>query len=253
MYNHFTVNVYDGGRDHMESKTYAFKEFLKHELEHMFSLNDRRLNRSASNEAAEIAQIEIVFKNDSLVELYKQRGRALYDGDYERAQELTVEIRREAMQDARVLEEPHYAYVTFASEEGYARALNYTHRRYFHFFNQRTYEWRDQPVYCKPAPEPAAIIWENLFVTTGERLTKICFSVLTVLAILALSTFFIYAASRQRSFIRKKYPPTDCVEVTKLFDEGKTLKQFAVLQHAYLINVGDRGEYTSTSALQCFC
>ena len=96
----------------------------------MFALNDRRLNRSLSNEAAEIAQIEIVFDKNALVELFKQRGRALYDGDYERAQELTVEIRREAMQDARALEEPHYAYVTFASEEGYARALNYTHRRY---------------------------------------------------------------------------------------------------------------------------
>ena len=29
MYNHFTVNVYNGERDHMESKSYAFKEFLK--------------------------------------------------------------------------------------------------------------------------------------------------------------------------------------------------------------------------------
>ena len=114
--------------------------------------------------------------------------------------------------------------MTFETEEGYNRALNYKNvlkARPDETKDQR-YWITDHEIDIKDACEPSDIIWENREITDSQRFFKgiIAFTVVSIM--LAISFIIIVKLTQVSNYALEKYPPVpDCTNLIGYGDEEK--------------------------------
>jgi hypothetical protein len=81
--------------------------------------------------------------------------------------------------------EPVKAFITFANEEGYLRAMNVA-KRVEWCISRTDVTLYGHPIYFKPAPEPSNIIWEDQYTPPFTLYFKSLITGLIIFSILIL-------------------------------------------------------------------
>lgn len=69
------------------------------------------------------------------------------------------------------------------------------------------------------APEPTDIIWENRYYSDKERGSKAAGVAVVIVILLLISAGFIFTFSVKGKKLKEKYPLTDCIDITKFYDD----------------------------------
>jgi hypothetical protein len=110
-----------------------------------------------------IVDAVFAFKNSEVLALLTKRGEHLIDANQDKVKEVETEIDRLIEKRGDDIWEPVKAYITFADEEGYLRAVNLVSKVEF-CMTRADLTLYGEPLYFKPAPEPSNILWESQYV-----------------------------------------------------------------------------------------
>ena len=160
-----------------------------------------------------IAMITFASDNGQLIRWLKKRGQCIKDEDWCGLGKCNEFITKQLKNDKDLLEKlqrPCTAFVTFETEEGFHRALNYNHVIDTIAEYEPYTELLGQKVVIKDASEPSDIIWENRSFTQLERQMKKLTVMTIILFLLFISFLFIYLLQKLSLDIMNKYPHANC-------------------------------------------
>ena len=119
------------------------------------------------NTDTRIACIFFAYANGEVIEVLKQRGKALINGNLNSMYKSEEKLNKYIHRNEEALKRPVKAFLTFQSQEGYERCMEHvTTKR--NFLGQIEYNdslyaltFLDEKLEVKAATEPSDIIWEN--------------------------------------------------------------------------------------------
>lgn len=153
---------------------------------------------------------------------------------------------------------PLEAYIIFANEESYQRAVKMDVQKMC-CWEQSVHEWNGEPVVFSTAQEPSNVVWENKFQSVGSYVSKnlVVYFFLTVALIASFVILFITQKIADK--LRKEWPLVDCSELkSDLGNDSEMLKQFSLVEYHHIMHSTHEGKHLeidqlSTQNLQCFC
>jgi hypothetical protein len=160
-----------------------------------------------------------------------------------------VEKRISELKDTKFndLTRPISAFITFEEEDAYLLALE---------FNQQfsltgtllpaKAQLLGEGLYFEKATEPTNIIWENRFLTPGERFTRSVKVSIIILILVLISFSIIFACKSFSTAFLQKYPQVDCAPLEATY--GTYTEKWAAKEFD-----GRTNGQPLAGALQCFC
>jgi len=110
--------------------------------------------------------------------------------------------------------------VTFESEEGFNRAILINDQIKKKILPKSYGKLLGHVIDIEPASEPSDIIWENRAFTTWTRTWKRSVSYVVILLLLCISGAVIYYCSSTATYLKTKYPKTDCLTDAKEYNHA---------------------------------
>lgn len=142
------------------SRVFRFKEFFIKEMERMLSGRPEIPEITQKITRAKIVDVVFAFKNSELIKMLIKRGQLIVNGNKDKLEKLEAEIDEWMVNHQEEMTTPVRAFVTFATEESYLRAMNCTKSIVWGKVETEEH-WMGQPIFFKPAPEPSNVLWEN--------------------------------------------------------------------------------------------
>lgn len=236
-----------------ESKIYAFKKYLKREIEAKLLGIDPVIEDDSS--LIRVSEIVFMFDNTSVINMLIDRGNALDADNDDKAQRIENKIKMHLKNNWQKLSIPKEAYVTFKTEEAYLRAITLDSTKVC-WTEMAKDTWRGAPFVLKQVQEPSNIYWEN---KRANPIVKIIKQVIVV-AILTLILFafmaLLFYIQKLASKYRREYPEVDCEEVEKDVVDKEMLKQYALTEWFHWQRNDGTEESVlmlTTANLQCYC
>jgi len=118
------------------------------------------------------------------------------------------------------LQHPCSVFVTFESEEGLNRAILINDQIKKKILPKSYGKLLGHVIDIEPASEPSDIIWENRAFTTWTRMWKRYVSYFVILLLLCVSGTVIYYCSSTATYLKTKYPKTDCLADAKEYNHA---------------------------------
>lgn len=145
------------------------------------------------------------------------------------------------------LTRPISAFITFEEEDAYLLALEFVqHRSLTGALLPAKAQLLDTGLYFEKATEPTNIIWENRFLTKGQRFRR-TIEVSAIIVVLILISFSIISACKVASAkFTQKYPQVECGPLYSAY--GEKLEKWAAKEYDDQSNGQPLG-----GTLQCFC
>ena len=143
-------------------------------------------------DSVEIAVTTFAFRNHEIINLLKKRGAAIKYEQWDKQAEIEDEINKLKSEKFKELITPCSVFMTFETEEGVNRALNYDDAIEADWDNLgHLKKWLgDHEIEIQPASEPSDIIWENRHFSPMDRKKKECI-VWTILSFMLLVSFIL--------------------------------------------------------------
>ena len=203
---------------------------------------DLGIDDNNANKQIKIAQITFAFFNDQVITWLKKRGEYIKSEKYELLEELNEEIDKglENQELLDKLQKPCSCFVTFETEEGYARAQLYNKQveekvlpRYYGYF-------LEEKIDIQEASEPTDIIWENRQISPSWRFQRSIIVWLIIVLMILVSAAIIYVCSYTSIALKLRYPITNCKSITKEYVGSKAVFNMKDWEHQsfreYLVN-----------------
>ena len=178
---------------------------------------DPNQNTPASTYA--IADLQLAFDNDTMMNYLKDRATALRSGDFKKAEKIQEKMTEYKNKNFDLLTIPKLFYCTFHHEYAYHKAVKLSKKRNFVFINTE--------ISIKEATEPTDIIWENRHIrknwfTVRWSMARMCMVILSFFGFLII----IVLLKNKLSIQYIKSPPgLECDNVLNAY--GADLQQVA--------------------------
>lgn len=123
-------------------------------LDEVFRPPDDAMNLPADKKL-NIARIDLVFDNEYLIKMLRERGMAMYDKDYDKVKEIELEIesKKEELYNGRICG----CFVTLENNMEFVQRV----------LSVRELVINNTPIKIKRAKEPKNYIWENMAFTSN--------------------------------------------------------------------------------------
>ena len=177
-----------------------------------------------STSEIKVAQIRFAYKNGSIINLLKKRGKLIgSDADFEKIEECDLMINENMEKNKEGLQTPICAFVTFTTQEAKERALKYLSKKNENGTDNGDFtdgfKSSDIELEVVDAPEPSNILWENLQVSkTMEKINQgaVYFAITIILVIVFVIMAFLKRATAENM---QKYPSrTPCAGISSLYE-----------------------------------
>lgn len=187
---------------------------------------------SQDHEDIKIANITFAFMNYDIISLLKQRGSALTNAKFDKADKLEEKICEIKNANIDRLDKPISAYITFETQEGYERACNIKSGKTCFFFDSYSREYMGTPLAFTEAPEPTNIIWEHRHIGGMRQFIRKVLVAIMVFIVLLLALVMFYGLKLTIIKNQKKYPSsTNCIQLDNLFTNEKEYEVDLVWQN----------------------
>lgn len=152
--------------------------------------------------------------------MLKKRGTFIKTEKWDKVDAINDKI-DDSLKNEKLLNElqtPCSVFLTFESEEGHNRAVEYNDAVKSGELPRHYRKILGQPFHIEPASEPTDIIWENRQFTKCTRTWKRVVSYFIILCLLAVSATSIYLCSSTSTALKTKYPKTTCIADSKEYN-----------------------------------
>lgn len=162
-----------------------------------------------------IALTTFAYKNGDIIELLRERGTAIKSNDWKGITKIDERINKLKTIQLDPLTTPCSIFMTFRSEEGVNRALEFDSLVEGDSLFRGLNVWMDKHrIEITRAAEPTDIIWENRQFTRGTRLCRSVFVTLVLVFLLACSFVLILLCAQSANRLLEKYPASiDCTSI----------------------------------------
>lgn len=145
------------------------------------------------------------------------------------------------------LTRPISAFITFEEEDAYLLALEFVQQRSLTGkLLPAKAQLLDTGLYFEKATEPTNIIWENRFLTKGQRFRRTIEVSVIILGLILVSFSIISACKVASAKFSLKYPQVECGPLQSAY--GTKLEKWAAKEYDNQANGQPLG-----GTLQCFC
>ena len=244
------------GRPAFKTDADSFKHWIVNEMEERLETLPN-LGYEEGEPNVKVAIASLAFKNGVMIDLLRQRGGLIKAEKWDKLKEIEAKINVEKDKTIEDLCRPCSVFMTFESEEGYNRALNYhqTIEDKPEEFGALKFWLAKHEIEIQEASEPSDIIWENRQITPAQRTKKGIIVFIIVALMLAVSFVIIFVLTNMSNEAVNKYPiVTDCTALAGYDDYDHLLEISTSVwkQNQALEELGKPVSYKS-GYVQCFC
>ena len=164
-----------------------FEECLTFEIKSWLQRADQ--GKNIGELIYEVADIQLAFDNNQMMNLLAKRANALRKRNFAKAKRIQEQMTKYKNENFEKLFIPKKFFCTFRTEYAYHKALEVN-----------TFQFQGEDINIAQAQEPTDIIWENRHFTKTDRRFRFMIVVL-VMSILALFAFLVIILTLKQKLV----------------------------------------------------